>query len=167
MIMIVGQVGKLTGVPVRGDTFFGQLWSFVTHLSAAHAATAALAAAVLVFLFALQRWLPAAPAPLLAVLLATAAVAVFGWRHHGIRVIGDIPAGVPVPALPSLADMASLVLPALGVLLVGYTDTILTARSFADRLPLPADRRHGLRTVACRKPKLGAQPPMPAGQRTY
>ena len=45
-IMIAGQLGKLTGVPVQGDTFIAQLGSFFTHLSAAHAATAALSAAV-------------------------------------------------------------------------------------------------------------------------
>ncbi|MEU7906133.1 sulfate permease [Actinoplanes sp. NPDC049118] len=133
LIMIAGQLGKLTGVPVQGKAFFEQVASFVTHLSTIQAATAALAVVVLVFLFALQRWLPAAPAPLLAVLLATGATAVTGWQQYGIRVLGEIPSGVPAPALPPFGDLAELLLPALGVLLVGYTDTILTARSFADR----------------------------------
>jgi high affinity sulfate transporter 1 len=133
LIMIVGQLGKLTGIPVRGDAIVKQVVSFVTQLPTAQAATAGLAAVVLAFLFALQRWLPAAPAPLLAVLIATGATAVTGWQSHGIRMIGEIPSGVPVPALPPFGDVAGLVLPALGVLLVGYTDTILTARSFADR----------------------------------
>jgi sulfate permease, SulP family len=133
LIMIVGQLGKLTGVPVSGDTFVEQVVSFGTRLPAAQAATTALAAGMLVFLFALQRWSPRAPAPLLAVLLTTVATAVTGWQHHGIRVIGEIPSGVPTPALPPVGETASLLLPALGVLLVGYTDTILTARSFAER----------------------------------
>ncbi|GID91588.1 sodium-independent anion transporter [Amorphoplanes digitatis] len=133
LIMIAGQLGKLTGVPVEGEAFFEQIASFVTQLSTMHAATAGLALVVLAFLFALQRWLPAAPAPLLAVLLATGATALTGWQQHGIRVLGEIPSGVPAPALPPLGDLAGLLLPALGVLLVGYTDTILTARSFAER----------------------------------
>jgi SulP family sulfate permease len=134
LIMIVGQLGKLTGVPVHGDTFFGQLASFLTHMSAVQAATAVFAAVVLVFLFALRRWWPAAPAALLAVLLATGAVTVFGLESRGIKVIGDVPSGIPIPALPPLDDVVGLVVPALGVLLVGYTDNILTARSFADRV---------------------------------
>ncbi|SNT60908.1 high affinity sulphate transporter 1 [Asanoa hainanensis] len=133
LIMIVGQLGKLTGVPVSGQSFFTQLASFVTHLSDAHGATVAFAAVVLVFLFGAQRLLPLAPAPLLAVLLATAAVALFGLERHGIQVIGAIPSGLPSPAFPELDQLASLVLPAAGVLLVGYTDNILTARSFAGR----------------------------------
>jgi len=71
----------------------------------------------------LQRWLPAAPAPLLAVLLATAAVPLLRLEDHGIKVIGAIPSGLPVPALPPLEDLTGLALPALGLLLVGDTPT--------------------------------------------
>lgn len=133
MIMIVGQLGKLTGVPVDGETFFGQLASFVRRLPDAHLATVAFAAVVLVFLFVAQRFVPRIPAPLLAVLLATAAVALFDLERRGIDVIGTIPSGVPVPTVPALDQVLDLLLPAAGVLLVGYTDNILTARSFAAR----------------------------------
>src|SRR5689334_6358583 len=80
MIMIVGQLGKLTGVPVHGETFFGQLASFAGKMGEAHVATAIFAAVVLAFLFVVQRWLPWLPAPLLAVLLATGTVVVFGLQ---------------------------------------------------------------------------------------
>ena len=132
-IMIVGQLGKLTGIRVEGATFFGEAVSFATQLGTAQVGTTLFALALLVFLFAVPRVLPLAPGPLLAVLLATAAVAMFGLDRRGIAVIGDIPAGLPVPVLPDPGSMAGLLLPAVGVLLVGYTDTILTARSFAAR----------------------------------
>ena len=35
--------------------------------------------------------------------------------------------------MPDLSDLSGLLLPAVGVLVVGYTDTVLTARSFATR----------------------------------
>jgi SulP family sulfate permease len=133
LIMMVSQLGKLTGVAVHGDSFFGEIASFIRGLPEAHVATTVFAAAVLAFLLLLQRFAPRAPGPLLAVLLATAVVGVFGLRDHGIRVIGSIPSGIPVPALPDLGRLPDLLLPAIGVLLVGYTDTILTARAFADR----------------------------------
>jgi SulP family sulfate permease len=132
-IMIVGQLGKLTGIRVEGATFFGEAVSFATQLGTAQVGTTLFALALLVFLFAVPRVLPLAPGPLLAVLLATAAVAMFDLDRRGIAVIGDIPAGLPVPVLPDPGSMAGLLLPAVGVLLVGYTDTILTARSFAAR----------------------------------
>jgi high affinity sulfate transporter 1 len=133
VIMIAGQLGKLTGVPVHGGTIFTQLASFVTHLPQVHVATLVLAASVLAFLFILQWRLPTAPGPLLAVLLATVAVAVLGLERRGIRVIGAVPAGLPVPALVPLRDLRELLLPAAGVLIVGYTDNMLTGRAFAAR----------------------------------
>ena len=45
--------------------------------------------------------------------------------------IGSIPTGLPQPVLPDLRNVSDLLLPAVGVLIVGYTDTILTARSCA------------------------------------
>jgi SulP family sulfate permease len=133
LIMMVGQLGKLTGVPVRGEAFFTQLASFLGHLPQVHVITLLFAAVVLAFLFLLQWRLPTAPGPLLAVLLATVAVAAFGLDRHGIHVIGRIPSGLPVPALPPIGALRDLALPALGVLLVGYTDNVLTARAFATR----------------------------------
>ncbi|MEV6394719.1 sulfate permease [Streptomyces sp. NPDC051907] len=133
LIMIVDQLPKLTGVPVSGTSFAQQLGSFVTGLPQAHAATLTLSAVALGVLLLLQWRAPSVPASLLVVVLATIAVSVFELERFGIRVIGDIPAGLPTPELPSLADVSDLALPAVGVLLVGYTDVILTARAFASR----------------------------------
>ncbi|GAA2623600.1 sulfate permease [Paractinoplanes durhamensis] len=131
LIMTASQLGRLTGVPVHGDSFVGEVWSFVTGLPDLDVRTTVLAAAALAFLFGLHRLAPHAPGPLLTVLLATAAVAVFHLDERGLQVIGEIPSGVPLPHLPGFGQVRQLLLPALGVLLVGYSDTILTARSFA------------------------------------
>ncbi|GAA4712369.1 SulP family inorganic anion transporter [Phytohabitans rumicis] len=133
LIMISGQLGKLTGVPVEGDTFAAELASFVSNLDDMHTATLLFALAVLAFLFLAAWRFPSLPTPLLAVLLATAAVAMFDLERRGISVVGPIPEGLPTPTLPDLGDMRDLLLPAVGVLVVGYTDTVLTARSFAER----------------------------------
>ncbi|MET8453771.1 sulfate permease [Streptomyces sp. NPDC005209] len=132
LIMAVDQLPKLTGVETTGAEFFPQLWSFVTHLSDADPATVVLSAVALVFLFVVARYLPAVPGPLLAVILGTAAVVAFDLDgRYGIQVIGEIPSGLPDLAVPELSELPRLVLPALGVLIVGYTDFILTARAFA------------------------------------
>jgi sulfate permease, SulP family len=135
LIMIAGQLGRVTGVPVTGRAFFAQVTSFARGAGGFRPATVAVAAAVLAFLLALRwRW-PRAPGPLLAVLLAAAAVAVFGLARRGIEVVGPVPAGLPVPRLPEVhpRDLQELLLPAFTVLIVGFSDDVLTARSFARR----------------------------------
>lgn len=131
LIMIVDQVPKLAGIRTTDTGFFPQLLSSARHLTEAHTATVVLSAVSLLTLFALPRLMPAAPGPLLIVVLGTAVVAVFGLEDSGIAVIGEVPAGLPRPELPNPGDVRDLLLPALGVLLVGYTDVVLTARAFA------------------------------------
>lgn len=65
--------------------------------------------------------------------LGSVVVALFGWEDHGIAVVGTVPSGLPVPALPDLGELPRLLVPALSVLLVGYSDVILTGRAFAGR----------------------------------
>ncbi|HYB49322.1 MAG TPA: SulP family inorganic anion transporter [Streptosporangiaceae bacterium] len=87
-------------MPVTGPSFFRQVDSFARGIAHTQPATVTLAAAILAFLLLLQwRW-PHAPGPLLAVLLATAVVTVFGLSRHGLGTVGPIPAGLPVPRLP-------------------------------------------------------------------
>jgi sulfate permease, SulP family len=131
LIMIVSQLGKITGAPVNGEGFFARLTSFARELTHIHMVTLLFAVAVLAFLFVVQWRFPRIPGPLLAVLLGTLAVTAFGLERYGITVVGSIPAGLPIPALPALRDIPELLLPAVGILVVGYSDTVLTGRAFA------------------------------------
>jgi sulfate permease, SulP family len=135
LIMIAGQLGTATGVPVTGEEFVPQVAAFAGHLGAARLATSLVTVAVLAFLFAMRARWPRAPGPLLAVLLATAVVAGFGLQRHGVQVTGRIPAGLPVPAIPALqpATLGRLALPAFSVFIVAFSDDVLTGRAFARR----------------------------------
>jgi sulfate permease, SulP family len=142
--MIVGQLGKLTGIPVAGDNIGAELFSFAKHFLQMQPGTALFGAAVLGLLFVGQWRFPRLPTPLLAVLLATIAVVMFDLQRHGIAVIGPVPRGLPTPALPAVGDLRHLLLPAVGVLVVGYTDMVLTARAFAARGGYPVDANQEL-----------------------
>ena len=132
LIMIAGQLGRLTGVRVTGETFIGQVVSFTGRLVQVNSGDVAIAVAVLVFLFTAQSRWPRLPGPLVAVLLSTAVCAIFSLGQHGVALVGHIPAGLPAPGLPKvhLGDVRELILPALGVLLVAFSDDVLTARAF-------------------------------------
>ena len=131
VLMVVGQLSKLTGVEVAGQGVIAEVGSFFGRLNQVDPATLGMAIVALVFLFIVSwRW-PNAPAPLLAVLLGTLAVVAFGLESYGISVVGTFASAPPHLTLPTLADLGLLVLPAVGVLLVAYTDFTLTARAFA------------------------------------
>jgi sulfate permease, SulP family len=135
VIMIVGQLSKVSGVQVDGDTVPAEVASFIRHIGQTDLHTLFLALAVLAFLMIGSRLVPNAPVLLIAVLLATAVVGWWDLQEQGIRVVGEIPVGLPRPQIPdvTVADLVTLLLPALGVSMVGYTDNVLTARAFATR----------------------------------
>jgi high affinity sulfate transporter 1 len=118
LIMVTSQARQLLGLPTL------------------HGPTAALGLGVLLFLLIGQRLAPRAPAPLLAVLLAVAVVALARLDQHGVAVIGAIPAGLPrfgMPSGVSLEAFKRLLVAAVGIAVVGYSDNVLTARAFAAR----------------------------------
>ncbi|MDJ0902635.1 MAG: solute carrier family 26 protein [Xenococcus sp. MO_188.B8] len=135
LIMIGGQLGKTAGIKINSDSFFEQVREFISQLGQAHYPTLILSIVILIFLFTVQNRFPKAPAPLLAVLLATVAVALFNLEQLGVAVVGEIPAGFPNFVLPivSVPEFLPLLASAIGIAIVGYSDNVLTARSFANR----------------------------------
>jgi len=149
VIMISGQLGKVTGVAVDGDEFVDQVRSFIAGVGGAHWPTVALALAVLVMLLAIGRVAPKFPGALAAVLVATAAVAVFALETKGIRVVGEIPAGLPTPSVPVIpaADLLAMLIPAVGIAVVAFSDNALTGRTFAARKGESIDANAELRAL--------------------
>jgi sulfate permease, SulP family len=135
VLMVVSQLGKLSGMPVEGDTPLEQAGYTLAHLDDVQPATVTLSAVVLAMLLLGQRYRPHWPNPLIAMLLAAAAVAVWDLGRYGIDVVGTIPRGLPTPGLPDIdpALVLELAVPALGVALVAYSDNVLTGRAFASR----------------------------------
>jgi sulfate permease, SulP family len=134
LIMIAGQLGKISGISISGTTVFGQVSQFVQQLDRVDPITLILAGLVLVFLLIVGHFFPTAPTPLIAVLISTAAVAIFNLDRQGLAIVGAIPAGFPPLSIPRFpTQLPDLLAAALGIAIVGYSDNVLTARSFAAR----------------------------------
>ena len=132
VLMVVSQLGKLTGMQVEGDTPLSESVYVLQHLDAVRGPTLTMALTVTVALFVAQRLRPRWPNPLIAMLLAALVTWAFDLAQHGVTTVGSIPRGIPVPGLPDIsADvLLELALPAIGVAVVGYSDNVLTARAF-------------------------------------
>jgi sulfate permease, SulP family len=132
LIMITGQLGKISGIAIQGNMVFAQISQFISHIGQSHGLTLLLAGFVLSFLVIIQHRWHHSPAPLLAILIATAAVAMFHLDQQGVAIVGKIPAGLPHFSIPYLPDqLPTLATSALGIAIVGYSDNVMTARSFA------------------------------------
>jgi sulfate permease, SulP family len=135
VLMIVSQLGKVTGIAVEGSSVLSELRFFVTHLDQIQWPTLVVAAATFVLLVALQQLLPRWPGPLIAMVAAAVAVAVLNLDQAGIKTVGSVPRGLPPISIPDFAtiDLGTLLPAALGVTIVAYSDNIATGRAFAAR----------------------------------
>ncbi|MBX3232508.1 MAG: sulfate permease [Labilithrix sp.] len=88
----------------------------------------------LAVIFVARAVAPRAPGVLVAVIGATLAVKVFDL-HERLAVVGVVPRGLPVPALPrvALGELPELVVTAIGIALVSFADTSVVSRTFAGR----------------------------------
>ena len=136
VLMIVSQIGKVTGIQVEGESFIQELRDALSHLGDVHVPTLVLSLLVLVVLLGLQRFRPTWPAPLIGMLGATLVVLLLNLDEtSGIKLVGDVPRGLPPFSIPSFTevDVWQLAPAALGVAIVAYSDNVLTARAFGAR----------------------------------
>ena len=135
--IIVGQLTKLFGFSIDGRGLLPEARDFVQGLARGEANGAALAvgaAGIVVILGVRRRW-PRVPGVIVAVGLGIAAVVVFDLGARGVQVIGDLPRGLPSPAIPDvrLEDLPPLFSGALGIALVTVADTTVLSQSLAAR----------------------------------
>ncbi|HEX3206596.1 MAG TPA: SulP family inorganic anion transporter, partial [Propionibacteriaceae bacterium] len=143
VLMIVSQLGKVSGISVEGDSVLSEVRFFVVHLGGVHRPTLLVAAGTFALLVAFYRLLPRWPGPLIAMVLAAAAVAMLDLDQMGVATVGSIPRGLPPASIPdfSTIDFTTLLPAALGVTIVAYTDNVVTARAFAAKRREEIDAR--------------------------
>jgi high affinity sulfate transporter 1 len=137
LTILVGQIPKLLGFSVDADTFLGECWAVVEGIFGGDvvAAAAGIGLLSLVLILVLNRWVPKIPAVLVAVVAAIAASVLLDLASRGVKVVGELPQGLPSFTLPAvgLSDLGLLLAGAVGITLVALADTISTATSFAER----------------------------------
>ncbi|MBK7621756.1 MAG: STAS domain-containing protein [Kineosporiaceae bacterium] len=132
VLMVVGQLGRVTGTTVDGESIVAQIGSFLDVVPNTHWATLAVAAGTLTLLLGVILLRPNWPGPLIAVAAATLASALLDLPSRGVKATGEVPSGLPGLHLPvlSLDDLSALVLAGLGVAIVAYSDNTLIGRAF-------------------------------------
>ena len=135
LTILAGQVPKLFGIePGTGD-FFERVWDFLINIDETDGLTLLVGVGSLAVLSGFPRLVPAIPGTLAAVVLGIGAVEIFDLGAHGVAIVGSIDSGLPSLALPdvSLDRFGGLGAAALGVMLVGFAESLGTAKVYAQR----------------------------------
>ncbi|MFN3642246.1 MAG: SulP family inorganic anion transporter [Gemmobacter sp.] len=149
LIIAAGQVPHILGIPGGGHSLLEILGRIGADLGAINLATLILGVPTVAFLwwsrsrmkaFLKARGLSdlaagtiARTGPVIAVIATTLAAWALSLPRAGVAIVGDIPAGLPMPTLPPLdpALWAQIAVPALLISIVGYVETISVAQTLA------------------------------------
>jgi SulP family sulfate permease len=144
-----GQLAPVLGIHAEGETFVEIVKPLVQNLRETNPATAAIGLGSLAFLFWARGGLKplllraglgertagtlAKIGPAVALVVSTLAVVGFGLDQQGVKIVGDVPSGLPRLSLPppDMALWTKLLVPALLIAIIGYVESISVALTLA------------------------------------
>jgi SulP family sulfate permease len=136
IFVAVGQLNKLFGVPKPEGNTLAKLLGIIKELPQANWVTFAVGAIALALLFLLPRWNKKIPAGLVVLFAAIGLSAVLDLPgKYGVEIVGKLPQGLPSFAFPRVpfTTYLAMILPAIGVLLVAYSEALGVAHEFAEK----------------------------------
>jgi len=149
LLITSSQLKHILGVPAQGHTLYDILLSIIGHLDQMNWITFAIGASATAFLFWVRKGLKklllsfglrpffadilAKAGPVVAVAVTTFISALFNLGDRGVRLVGDIPSGLPVPQLPTFDSELWLALagPALLISIIGFVESVSVAQTLA------------------------------------
>jgi high affinity sulfate transporter 1 len=130
------QLPKLFGFQAaHGGGFWERMGSFLSHLGDTNVTALALGGAALVILALGKLYLPNKPVALGVVIAAIVTASWVDFSGHGVKLLGEVPRGLPLPALPHVGwdDVNELLPLALACFLLGAVETIAIGRMFSEK----------------------------------
>ena len=106
--VVIGELPKLTGTSTEGDNAWRELGSWVGSLVDTHATTLLVGLAALAVILGLRFVAPKVPGALVLVVGGLLASALLDLGAHGVALVGEVPSGLPSPALPDAISSASM-----------------------------------------------------------
>lgn len=135
MVMIMGQIPRLLGTKIPGGNFFQDGLQIIISLPQTHGWTILIGATSLAILFLFDRFVPRAPAAIIVLIYGILLVTFAGLADKGVDIVGYIPSGLPKFGIPDirLSDITLLIPGALGIVIVGFVNSLGAAKSFASK----------------------------------
>jgi len=148
LVIASTQLPKLFGVTGGGDDFFERVALIVRQLPDTNLVTLAIGMGAVVALLVGERFLPGRPVALGVVLLSLVVAWLCQIERHGVRVVGQLPAGLPDfqvvdASLGNLRfeEFRQLTRLAFACFLLAYIESVSAARTFAIKHRYTVDPR--------------------------
>lgn len=133
--VVVGQLKKITGTTETGDNTWQKFLSWIQSLPDTNIPTLILGVSLIVLLVLLHRYAPKVPGALVAVVIGIGAAYLLPLAEMGVKLTGPVPSGLPSFVLPTpgfiLENWAVVIPAAVGVLLVGFSESLAAARQYS------------------------------------
>lgn len=148
LVIASTQLPKLFGVPGGGDDFFDRVIVLVRQAPDANALALAIGVGAIVALLFGEKYLPGRPVALLVVVLSLVVSSLGQVENHGVKVVGELPAGLPEfqfagASLASVGvlEFRQLTRLAFACFLLAYIESVSAARTFAIKHRYAVDPR--------------------------
>jgi SulP family sulfate permease len=135
LLIILGEIPSLLGLPpVQGDVM-SRTWSILTELALYTPATVLMGLGALIILFVGSHFLPRLPWGLIVLILGIVISSQLDLTADGVAIVGAVPQGLPPIGLPDLppSDIVPAITGGLALSLVGLAEGLSAARLFAAR----------------------------------
>jgi high affinity sulfate transporter 1 len=151
LVIASTQLPKLFGVTGGGDDFFERVGRLVEQVPGTSLPTLAIGLAAILALLLGEKFLPGRPVALLVVLLALVVASLGQVEQHGVKVVGQLSAGLPHFQLAGaslsavrIEELRQLVRLAFACFLLAYIESVSAARTFALKHHYAVDPRQEL-----------------------
>jgi high affinity sulfate transporter 1 len=129
------QLPKFFGVKGGHGDFWERMGVFFRHIGETNTTSLVLGCAALTVLILGKKLLPNKPVALFVVIGGILAANFVDFGAHGVKLLGEVPRGLPMPSLPAVhyEDLRELLPLALACFLLGAVETAAIGRMFAEK----------------------------------
>jgi high affinity sulfate transporter 1 len=133
VLIVIGEIPALAGVSAPSGGIFQRIDETVRNLGDFHGITLAVGASALAVLFVGSRLLPRAPWSLIVLAGGIAVSTTADLASRGVRVVGEVPTGLPLPSMP-VVDVqlwSGIITGGIAIAAVGIAEGLAAVRTFA------------------------------------
>jgi len=133
LLIVLGEIPSLLGMPPVSGDVFARAWSILWSLGQMDPLTAAIGITSLAVLFLGARFIPRVPWGLLVLITSIAVSSAWDFAGRGVTTVGTVPTGMPPIGLPGLGfgDIGPVLAGGIALAMVGLAEGLSAARLLA------------------------------------